>query len=310
MSTELGKQHIEISLISLILLLWQRKILIILVTVLFTTGGVVYSLSIPNQYKAEVMLIPSEEGQSGGLSALANQFGGLAGMAGLNLSGDASKKPKIALQLLKSKSFLIDFVKRHNLDVLIFASEKWDAKTNTVLLDEDLYDVNTQKWVREFNFPKKLTPSEQEIYRLFVKMIDSKFDNREGTYRISVEYFSPYLAATWANLLVEDINEKMRQVDIIQANKSIEYLKLQLKNTNLKTTESVFFGLIEEQTKKSMLAQVQEDYVFVVIDPAMAPEKKSNPKRALICILFLLLGGLIASGYVFFIHFRGSESPR
>ena len=298
MERKYNSKQVEISLKELIFQLWQRKILIMVVTGLFVAGAVIFSLSLPNKYQAEVMLIPSEDGQGGGLASLASQFGGLAGMTGMNLAGNVSKKPQIALQLLKSKTFLIDFIKKNQLEVLLFAAKDWDPKIDTIIINDELYDTESKLWVREFEFPKTLVPSEQEVYEQFIEMIEFVIDNREGTFRISVEYFSPKLAALWANMLVHDINEHMRQIDITQANKSIDFLNQQLNNTRLKATETVFFSLIEEQTKKTMLAQVQEDYVFVIIDPAIAPENKSNPKRALICILFFLLGGVLACGYV------------
>ncbi len=288
----------EISLIKLITELWQRKFFIILVTTVFAIAGVIFALSLPNKYQPEVMVIPAEDSQAGGLSALASQFGGLAGMAGLNLAGSSNNKHQIALQIIKSRVFLNDFIKRYQLEVAIFASVDWDAKLNKLLINPELYDEQAGFWVREYKFPKKLIPSTQEIYEVFVKMIDVKIDTREGTYRISVEHFSPELAQKWANLLVSDVNEHMRNVDITQANKSIEYLQQQLLETQVSATESVFFGLIEEQTKKAMLAKVQKDYVFSIIDPALAPEKKSGPKRALICILFVMLGGLLSCAWV------------
>jgi len=288
----------ELSLIKLTTRLWQKKIFIISVTTVFAIAGVMFALWLPNKFQAEVMVIPAEDSQAGGLSALASQFGGLAGMAGINLAGSQNKKHQIALQIIKSRVFLNDFVKRHHLEVPIFAGMNWDAKSDRLLINPKLYDEQRSLWVREYKFPKKLIPSAQEIYEVFVKMIDVKIDTREGTYRISVEYFSPHLAEKWANLLVNDVNEHMRNVDITQANKSIEYLKQQLLETNISATESVFFGLIEEQTKKAMLAKVQKDYVFSVIDPALAPEKKAGPKRALICILFVMFGGLLSCAWV------------
>ncbi len=62
--------------------------------------------------------------------------------------------------------------------------------------------------------------------------------------------------------------------------------------------QSTFYKLIEEQTKSLMLAEVQEEFVFRVIDPAVVPELKDSPKRALICILGMLFGGLLGSAIV------------
>jgi uncharacterized protein involved in exopolysaccharide biosynthesis len=43
-----------------------------------------------------------------------------------------------------------------------------------------------------------------------------------------------------------------------------------------------------------MLAEVQEEFIFKVVDPAVIPELKSSPKRALICVLGTLLGGMLS----------------
>ena len=62
--------------------------------------------------------------------------------------------------------------------------------------------------------------------------------------------------------------------------------------------QSVFYQLIEEQTKNLMLAQVQDEFAFKIIDPAVVPEEKAGPKRALICVLAVLLGGMLGMGIV------------
>ena len=58
--------------------------------------------------------------------------------------------------------------------------------------------------------------------------------------------------------------------------------------------QTIFYQLIEEQTKTIMLANVRKDYVFKTIDPAIIPEEKDKPKRALIVILGTMLGGMLS----------------
>jgi LPS O-antigen subunit length determinant protein (WzzB/FepE family) len=62
--------------------------------------------------------------------------------------------------------------------------------------------------------------------------------------------------------------------------------------------QNVFYQLIEEQTKSLMLAEVQDEFVFKTVDPAIVPEEKAGPKRALICVLATLLGGMLAVAIV------------
>jgi LPS O-antigen subunit length determinant protein (WzzB/FepE family) len=57
--------------------------------------------------------------------------------------------------------------------------------------------------------------------------------------------------------------------------------------------QSVFYGLIEDQTKSLMLASGSDDYVFRVISAPRVSEKKSAPSRSVICIVSALLGGML-----------------
>ena len=56
-----------------------------------------------------------------------------------------------------------------------------------------------------------------------------------------------------------------------------------------------------------MLAQVRPEYVFKTIDPAVVPEEKSEPKRALICVLGTLLGGMLSVLIVLVRHYAFSS---
>ena len=56
-----------------------------------------------------------------------------------------------------------------------------------------------------------------------------------------------------------------------------------------------------------MLADVREEYALEVIDPAVVPETKSAPDRALICILGALLGGILSVLFVLLKHYASSN---
>ena len=101
----------------------------------------------------------------------------------------------------------------------------------------------------------------------------------------------------------------MRSQDQKEAQASINYLNKQLENIEVSNMETVFYQLIEEQTKSMMLTQVKAEYVLKTIDPAQVPEQKSGPKRALIVVLVTMLGGILSILIVLvrhFIHFKNS----
>ncbi|TOC15663.1 LPS O-antigen length regulator, partial [Vibrio parahaemolyticus] len=76
----------EVDIIDLIKALWRGKWLIIASTVIFALGSILFALSQPNIYQADALLAPTETSNGGGLSKMAGQFGGLAALAGVNLS--------------------------------------------------------------------------------------------------------------------------------------------------------------------------------------------------------------------------------
>ena len=126
----------------------------------------------------------------------------------------------------------------------------------------------------------------------------------------SVKSLSPLAAQQWGQWLVEDINEHMRQQDVAEAEARIDYLENKLTDTNIAGMQQVFYQLIESETRTVMLANAQREYVFKTIDPAVVPQEKSEPKRALIAILAIMLGGMLGIFIVFLrSFFKGDAKP-
>ena len=78
------------------------------------------------------------------------------------------------------------------------------------------------------------------------------------------------------NKLVEDVNDFVRKQDVQQATKSINYLQEQAATTPLTDLRAMFYELIQSQIETMMLAEARTEYVFKVIDPAIAPELRSE----------------------------------
>ena len=104
----------------------------------------------------------------------------------------------------------------------------------------------------------------------------------------------------------------MRRQDVTKASARINYLEDKLKDTNVAGMQQVFYQLIENETRTVMLANAQKEYVFKTVDPAVVAEEKAEPKRALICVIATLLGGMLGVFIVFiraFIRGPSAESP-
>ena len=143
---------------------------------------------------------------------------------------------------------------------------------------------------------------------MFTGILGISEDKQTGYVSVSIEHQSPIIAAQWVGWLVEDVNAAVKAQDVEEATNSIEYLKRQVSKTSLADLQAVFFELIQSQTETMMLAQVRPEYVFKTIDPAVVPEEKIRPSRAVICILGTLLGGMMGVIIVLIRRYAWSET--
>lgn len=283
----------EIDLVELWYAIWSQKWKVILITLVFAVGSVVFALSQPNLYKSEALLAPAGDDKSNsGLGALAGQFGGLASLAGVNLSSGGSNKTEEALAILKSREFITQFVRNNDILVPLFAL-KPVRFSKGVALDPNVYDESTNTWVRVVQTPYTPEPTDWEIYKNFSQILTVSTDKQTGLVTVSIEWYVPVQAQQWVTLLIKGLNEHIKNRDVSEAQKSIAFIREKIKEVSLVDMQAIFFNLIEAQGKTIMLAEVRDEYAFRTIDPAVIPLEKSKPKRALICVLGTLLGGML-----------------
>lgn len=298
----------EIDLRQLLGTLWAGKWLILTMTILFAAGGVAYALSKPDIYQSSVLLAPANE--ESGMGGLSGQLGGLASLAGINIGSGGSNQTVIAKEVLRSRAFLADFIERHNLAVPLMAVKGWNIEKSEWLYDREVYNPETDQWLPDEG-GKSQKPTDWDLVKALKENHLSVSENKEnGMVTVSVKSLSPPAAKQWAQWLVEDINEHMRRQDVAEAEARIKYLENKLTDTNIAGMQQVFYQLIESETRTVMLANAQQEYVFKTIDPAVVPQEKSEPKRALIAILAIMLGGILGV-FVVFVRsfFKGGSKP-
>jgi len=282
----------SVDLVLLMRLLWTGKLYILGMSLL----GAVLSFStvymIPDVYTSRVILAPSGSAK-GGIGMLAGQFGDLASIAGINLGSGVVDSTTVGIETLKSRAFLVSFVHRHEISIPLIAAKKWDLGKSKWIIDQTKFSESENAWVREVKPPKKQNPSDWELYKEFSQLVTVAQDKKTQIITLSVESKCPPCAKEWAEKLVADLNEHMRQKDINQAKRSMDYLKVQLENTSISEMRSVLYQLIEEQTKIIMLASVRDGYAFQVVDPPFEAEERSGPKR-----LIIVLGTIVAFGFL------------
>ncbi len=291
-----NEEIIEFNVALILELFWREKFQIFLITSIFAIYSVYYALSIPNQYKATVVLAPAQQNNS--MMSTLSRLSGLASMAGLDMGKSSSNETDKALEIMKSWSFIEEFVTSNSLASLLFAVNGWDKNENKLLYDQEKFDVETQNWL-----PDATVPNSWSLYRSFSSMIEIDQDKLTGLISVSLEYYSPHLAKEILDDYISAINNYMQNRELEKVTRSINYLQNQINNTSIAEMRDVFYDVIGEQIKNKMLAEATLDYAFVPVNPSMVPEIKSKPKRAAICVLWTLMGGFISLIIILLKHY-------
>ena len=284
---------------------WSGRLVIVIFVIVFAFGSLVYSLSIPNQYKATVLLAPAKS-DGGGLSSALGELSGLASLAGVSIEGADISESRIAQEIMNSWGFIDSFINKHNLAVEIYAAEGWDETLDSLKINSEVYDNANKMWL-DVNGEGPKRPSSWELFERFSEILSVSESSQTGLVTVSIEYYSPVMAKQWVDLYVAAINEHMQERQVTKVASNISYLEAQIAKTSVAEMREVFFTIIEEQTKNKMVAEASPDYAFVAVSTSMVPEEKSQPARALICIFGTFLGGVLGLILVLVRHFNKQQ---
>jgi len=101
-----------------------------------------------------------------------------------------------------------------------------------------------------------------------------------------MDWYDPKVAADWTNAYVALANDRLRSDAIQKSRRSIEFLEQEAGKTDVVELKQAIYRLIETQVNNAMYANVQREYAFRTIDPAVAsdPRRKVSPHRALMTL--------------------------
>lgn len=263
---------------ALLLRLWLRRWWFVGSVALFTALFVAAAFLMTPVYRATTVVIPAVNEQTGlgVLGSALGQLGGLASLAGINLT-DSGSHTQEALAVLRSREFTEAFIRDQELMPLLFA-RRWDA--------------HSRRWEGE---PQD-HPTLAQAFKVFDEGVrEVTQDRRTGLITIAIEWKDPELAARWANDQVARLNAEMRARAIANVNASMGYLEKELEATSTVETREAISRLLEAQINQRMFANVTEEYALRVVDRALPPDRKDEvrPKKLLMLLLGFGLGVVI-----------------
>jgi uncharacterized protein involved in exopolysaccharide biosynthesis len=247
---------------------WAQKYLVAAITAVAVGVALWLALTAIPRFRADVVVTLVEDTSMGGAQSIANQFGGLASLAGVNLNTGSAQLEHQAV--LESRHLIEEFVKRNNLLPILQGPEPVQSPQPL--------------WLAVDKFKTK------------VLKIDE--DKIKGTTTISIGWTDPAVAARWANAFVALANELVRTKAREDSQRNVDYLNEQVAKTNVVELRRVLYNLIESETKTLMLANARIEYAFTVVDPAVVPAVRVSPKRTLIVLTGFAIGFMLGVSVV------------
>jgi len=277
----------ELSLTQLLKVLLEYKLLIIVFTALTTLSAIYYVSTLPTIYKSGVLMIPAEGANSGGGSNLSAGLGGLADMAGIAIGGGNNfSSTEQSFARLKTRSFLINHIKEKSLKPILFANQ---------------WSKSEKEWIDK-------EPSDRDSAELLMGMIDAGSHPRSKAGLMSLTVImknpvNPNKIADIANELVSSMNFDAKQRAILEGKKSISFLEKELESTIVINAQAILYNLIEQQTAKIMMANVRDEFIFKVIDPAVIPKGPEVKPTLMYILIGVTLGIFLGSFFAVSVNY-------
>jgi uncharacterized protein involved in exopolysaccharide biosynthesis len=256
----------------------RRLPLIFAVCLLFAGGMTALAFYMTPVYRGSAILAPahSEKNALGsGLGAALGSVGGVAALAGIGLSSDASATDE-AIAVLRSQQLTERFIRENNLMPELFPS---------------LWDASSGRWKEGI----KKIPTLARGFRVFDGARKIERDLKTGLITLRIDWQDRVKAADWTNRYVQLLNDEMRARAISDAEASLGYLQKEFANTVDVSTREAISKLIESQVKQKMLAHVTQEYALRVIDKAEVADADSpvRPIKILYIFLGLVFGAIL-----------------
>jgi uncharacterized protein involved in exopolysaccharide biosynthesis len=328
---------ITIDFKALFKILWKEKLWILLITSIFTLGGICYAFTAREEFVSEGKLLPEISGGSG------NSLGGLANLIGvggfeLGMKGNTEAiRPDLYPDILKSTPFFLrlfnqnfftkngenqNFEKFYNLKVEGGEKPESDDLILIKVKPEGVITLN------------KLT--ENRILDL-QERINANIDKKSGVISVSVKMPDPVVAASITKFAIDYMTEYVTEYRTEKIRKEVDFLgekvasskgklyniqerkalysdqfsaptiRLQSADVQRERIESEhkisssFYNELLKKYEEAKIKLQQETPVFKIYNPPLVPNYKSEPRRLVIIVIFTILGFLIGAGISIFI---------
>ncbi len=263
----------EIDLREIALVVWKRKFWIMGFVFIVCAVTVFVVLRMDNIYESRAVLRPSQNNASQMSSAISN-LGGLASLAGINISNSGNVSPYNAMNAIAHDSdFIYSFVIKN----------KFESK-----IIDDFERISSDDKYKEN--PKFF------IVRSFEDNFSFSEDSKTGLMTLSFQNKDREFAKKAVDMLLKETSLMYQTIDMKNIDERINKYKHEIDKTSDIALKNKIAEVVAGLIQSKVLSQAQEFYGFdVLVKPSVSDElDKIKPRRSLIVILSVFISCFMA----------------
>jgi len=305
MNEGIEKESNEVSLIDLFAVLWRRKIMIIVITVLAMIGVVVFSIvsivlppeisPLPNRYTPRALMLIDDSSSPGGAAI----GGGLAAFAGLGGMRTGATYSDLAVFLFGTHSLLDSVVDEFNLIERFEIEDSPRASSREALRRLLRASFDERSGVLTVTFTDIDPVFARDVVNFTVGYLENRFDSLGlDRNRIEQENLEVNLANVFRDiLLLEEESRRLEQSLTAAAfmggplpaiTADINRIAMELGAMRQVYTQ------LRVQNEMLKITMASETPMFQILELAEVPDRRSGPSRGLICIIVSMAAGFFA----------------
>ena len=279
----------------------KGKFIIFSITILVVLSTFIYVLKLPNSYKSEAILIPTEDKSGASLGGL----GGLAAMAGVNIGSGGSMTPDVAFNsLLSNYDFMKNFILKNGI-YDYYTSDDFDKNYVFAFGIKGIYNLT-----RANN--EVVKNKEDKIYDL-TKKLQQQFsvtaDKKSGLITVSYMDNDRFYAPKIVNMFLKDASEYLVENSLKNINNRLRYFQTEMSKVDGFELRQSLSQIISKILQEKVMMKSKRYYQCDLLTPAKVPyiKAKAKPKRALILVVSFITSLILGIFLVFFLNFIKQE---
>ncbi|MDR1302268.1 MAG: lipopolysaccharide biosynthesis protein [Treponema sp.] len=305
---EVYSQDDEISLIDLFAVLWHRKVMILVITLIAMVGVVVFSIislvlptetsPLPNTYTPSALMLINNTSSSGGAMAAAlgaTGLGGLAGLAGVSTGPTFSE---LAIYLVGTNTLLDAVVDEFDL-ISRYEIKKYFRSESRKILKKQLTAASDEKsGVFTISFTDTDPVFAQDVVNFCVLFLEKRFDELAvDQNKLEKENLEINIANTYQE--IQNLEQEFHRLEysVVSGGRmgSIPAITLEQNRITMELqTQKQVYTQLKVQYEMLKVSMASEKPVFQILEMAEVPDQKSGPSRGLICIIVTFAAGFFS----------------